>query len=116
MKRGSLCCPFPWIPTAVLAFWLARNPDSKVLELVAWAWAGFGAAFGPLVLFCLYKKNLTHKAALAGILSGAVTVLFWIYAPVLEGGATLSSVVYEIVPGFIISSLTIWGVIIRRFG
>jgi len=64
------------------------------------------------VLFCLYKKNLTHKAALAGILSGAVTVLFWIYAPVLEGGATLSSVVYEIVPGFIISSLTIWGVII----
>ena len=97
---------------ALAALLLAWDSSNSILSLVSNAWAGFGAAFGPLVLFCLYKKNLTHKAALAGILSGAVTVLFWIYAPVLEGGATLSSVVYEIVPGFIISSLTIWGVII----
>lgn len=93
---------------AIVALLLAMDSSNTILSLVSNAWAGFGAAFGPLVLFCLYKKNLTHTAALAGIISGAVTVLFWIYAPVLEGGAALSSVIYEIVPGFIISSVTLW--------
>ena len=95
---------------AIVALILAWDSSNSILSLVSNAWAGFGAAFGPLVLFCLYKKNLTHSAALAGIISGAVTVLFWIYAPVLEDGQSLSSVMYEIVPGFIVSSLTIWAV------
>ena len=93
---------------AIVALLLAMDSSNSILSLVSNAWAGFGAAFGPLVLFCLYKKNLTHTAALAGIISGAVTVLFWIYAPVLVNGGTLSSVIYEIVPGFIISSATLW--------
>ncbi|NVK54465.1 MAG: sodium/proline symporter PutP [Alteromonadaceae bacterium] len=95
---------------ALVALILAWDSSNSILSLVSNAWAGFGAAFGPLVLFCLYKKNLTHNAALAGIISGAVTVLFWIYAPVLEDGQALSSVMYEIVPGFIVSSITIWAV------
>lgn len=93
---------------AVVALLLALDQSNTILSLVSNAWAGFGAAFGPLVLFCLYKKNLTHKAAMAGIISGAVTVLFWIYAPVLDNGKTLSSVMYEIIPGFIVSTVTIW--------
>ncbi|MCW8108597.1 sodium/proline symporter PutP [Alteromonas ponticola] len=95
---------------AIAALMLAMDQSNSILSLVSNAWAGFGAAFGPLVLFCLYKKDLTHKAALAGITSGAATVLVWIYVPLLPDGQTLSSVMYEIVPGFLVSSLTLWGV------
>ncbi|AZG72267.1 sodium/proline symporter PutP [Shewanella livingstonensis] len=93
---------------AVVASVLALDRSNSILSLVSNAWAGFGAAFGPLVLFSLYKKNLTHKAAVAGIVSGAVTVLFWIYAPVLADGKALTSLMYEMIPGFIVSSIVIW--------
>ncbi|WAL78874.1 sodium/proline symporter PutP [Shewanella sp. DAU305] len=93
---------------AIVASLLALDRSSSVLSLVSNAWAGFGAAFGPLVLFSLYKANLTHKAAIAGIVSGAATVLFWIYAPVLADGQALTTVVYEMIPGFAVSSVVIW--------
>ncbi|AVI65693.1 sodium/proline symporter PutP [Shewanella sp. WE21] len=93
---------------AIVASLLALDRSSSVLSLVSNAWAGFGAAFGPLVLFSLYKANLTHKAAIAGIVSGAATVLFWIYAPVLADGKALTTVVYEMIPGFAVSSVVIW--------
>ncbi|OEY69948.1 sodium/proline symporter [Rheinheimera salexigens] len=92
---------------ALVAVYLAYDRESSILTLVSNAWAGFGAAFGPLVILSLYWKRMTFAGALAGMVSGAVTVLFWIYAPVLENGATLSSIVYEILPGVIISTLTI---------
>lgn len=92
---------------AIVAIILAYDRDSSILTLVSNAWAGFGAAFGPLVVFSLYWKRMTFAGALAGIISGAVTVLIWIYAPVLENGASLSSLVYEILPGVIVSSLAI---------
>lgn len=95
------------LAVAVVAIVLAYDRDSSILTLVSNAWAGFGAAFGPLVVFSLYWKRMTFAGALSGIISGAATVLFWIYAPVLENGATLSSLVYEILPGVIISSLAI---------
>ena len=98
---------------AVVALLLAMDASNTILSLVSNAWAGFGAAFGPLVLFCLYKKDLTAKAAMAGMISGAVTVLFWIYAPVLADGKTLSSVIYEIIPGFAVSTLTLY--VVSRF-
>jgi SSS family solute:Na+ symporter/sodium/proline symporter len=90
---------------ALVAILLAYNPESTILGLVANAWAGFGAAFGPVVILSLTWKRLTRNGALAGILVGAATVLVWIYAPVLDGGATLSSAIYEIVPGFILGGL-----------
>jgi SSS family solute:Na+ symporter len=93
---------------AIMAMLLALDSSNSILSLVSNAWAGFGAAFGPLVLYSLYYKKLTHNAAVAGIITGAVTVLFWIYAPILSEGRTLSSIVYEIVPGFILSSAVIW--------
>jgi SSS family solute:Na+ symporter len=93
---------------------LAMDASNTILSLVSNAWAGFGAAFGPLVLFCLYRKDLTAKAAMAGMVSGAATVLFWIYAPVLANGEALSSVMYEIIPGFAVSTLTLH--LMSRFG
>ncbi|WP_022946038.1 sodium/proline symporter PutP [Pseudoalteromonas ruthenica] len=92
---------------ALVATLLALDKSNSILSLVSNAWAGFGAAFGPLVLFSLCWSKITHQGALAGIVVGAATVLFWIFAPVLSDGGTLSSVIYEIVPGFIASSLAI---------
>ena len=90
---------------ALVAIWLAYDPDNTILGLVANAWAGFGAAFGPVVILSLTWRRLTRNGALAGIVIGAATVLFWIYAPVLENDATLSSLIYEMVPGFVLGGL-----------
>ena len=95
------------LAVALVAIVLAYDRESSILTLVSNAWAGFGAAFGPLVILSLYWKRMTFAGALAGILSGAITVLVWIYAPVLADGATLSSLVYEILPGVIISTISI---------
>jgi sodium/proline symporter len=82
---------------AVLAFLLALDPERMVLDLVAYAWAGFGAAFGPALILSLHWKRMTAKGALAGILSGGLTVAVW---KELQGGVFD---LYEIVPGFGIS-------------
>jgi SSS family solute:Na+ symporter/sodium/proline symporter len=95
------------LAVAVAAGVLAWNPEASVLNLVSQAWAGFGAAFGPLVILSLTWKRMTRNGALAGMIVGAATVLVWTYAPVLPDGAKLGSVIYEIVPGFILSFLAI---------
>ncbi|MBQ4850954.1 sodium/proline symporter PutP [Pseudoalteromonas sp. MMG013] len=92
---------------AILAIYLAYDRNSSILDLVSNAWAGFGAAFGPLVLLSLFWQRMNFAGALAGMISGAVTVLIWIYAPIEIAGQSLSSHIYEIVPGFIVSALTI---------
>ncbi len=101
---------------SAVALLLALDNSTSILSLVSNAWAGFGAAFGPVMLFALYSKNLTQNAAIAGVVSGAATVLLWIYLPVLPDGKTLSSILYEIVPGFLISSMVIWlmGVFVQQ--
>lgn len=99
---------------ALVAIFLAYDRDSTILTLVSNAWAGFGAAFGPLVLFSLFKRDMTRRAALGGMIVGAVTVLLWIYLPVTIDGQSLSAWMYEIVPGFVLSSLTI--VILSKSG
>ncbi|MCG6871069.1 MAG: sodium/proline symporter PutP [Gammaproteobacteria bacterium] len=86
---------------AALAFSLALDRDSKVLELVAYAWAGFGAAFGPVILFSLFWGRMGRVAAAAGMLTGGVVVVVW---KQLSGGWFD---VYELVPGFVLSSLAI---------
>ncbi|MGL1958521.1 MAG: sodium/proline symporter PutP [Colwellia sp.] len=92
---------------ALVAIFLAYDRDSTILTLVSNAWAGFGAAFGPVVIGCLFWKNMTRNGALAGIITGALTVLIWIYAPITYNGQSLSSIMYEIVPGFIACTLAI---------
>jgi sodium/proline symporter len=91
---------------ALVAIALAYNRDSSILSLVSNAWAGFGAAFGPITLLSLYWVGLTRIGAISGMMAGAATVLFWIYAPLTINGQSLSSIIYEIVPGFILGGVT----------
>ena len=84
---------------AVVGLLLALDPSSAILELVAFAWAGFGAAFGPIVLLSLYWRRLTASGALAGMIVGAVTVFVW------GNIDALSDRMYEIVPGFVLNLL-----------
>ncbi|HCG2961648.1 TPA: sodium/proline symporter PutP [Corynebacterium striatum] len=84
---------------AVIAAVLAINPSDSILGLVGFAWAGFGAAFGPLVLLALYWKRLNSTGAIAGMVVGAVVTIAW-------GMSPLSDALYELVPGFFISLIT----------
>ncbi|MEJ6473133.1 sodium/proline symporter PutP [Pseudoalteromonas piscicida] len=95
---------------ALAAIYLAYDRDSSILDLVSNAWAGFGAAFGPLVLISLFWSRMNFAGALAGMISGAVTVLVWIYGPFTYNGAPLSATLYEIVPGFIVATIAIFAV------
>src|SRR5699024_4467912 len=83
---------------AIIAGVIAINPDATVLELVSYAWAGFGAAFGPIIILSLFWKGITRNGALAGIIVGAVTVIIW--GDFLKGGIFD---LYEIVPGFLLN-------------
>jgi sodium/proline symporter len=91
---------------AVISILIASNPESKVLGLVGYAWAGFGAAFGPVVLFSLLWPNMNRNGALAGMLVGAITVIVW------KQFAWLG--LYELVPGFFFACVAI--VIGSKFG
>ena len=95
VSRGTV------IAVATVACMIALKPDRNVLELVAYAWAGFGASFGPLILLSLYWKRMTRNGAIGGIIGGGLTVLIW---KQLEGGWFD---LYEIVPGFAVSLLLI---------
>ena len=85
----------------VIASYLAMNPDSKVLEMVSYAWAGFGGVFSPVVLFTLYKKDLSWKSVLVSMVIATVTVIIW-----KETG--LGKTIYEIVPSFIVNCICIY--------
>lgn len=86
---------------AVVSLILAYSPNDTILGLVSNAWAGFGSAFGPVMLLSLYWKRMTKWGALAGMLVGGATVMIWLSIP------GLSETLYEIVPGFILSFLAV---------
>ncbi|MYL45530.1 sodium/proline symporter PutP [Virgibacillus halodenitrificans] len=94
---------------ALIAAIIAMNPESSVLELVSYAWAGFGAAFGPIILLSLFWRGITRNGALAGIIVGAATVIIW--GEFLSGGIFD---LYEIVPGFLLNLLVT--ILISMFG
>ncbi|WP_026919219.1 sodium/proline symporter PutP [Gordonia shandongensis] len=83
---------------AVIAALLALSPSNSILALVAFAWAGFGSAFGPAVVLCLYWRAMTVAGALAGIVTGASVAYVWGQFPIHE-------TVYEIIPGVVASTL-----------
>jgi len=92
---------------ALISIWIAFGQNKTILSIVSNAWAGFGAAFGPLILLSLLWRKMTRAGAIAGMVTGAVVVLVWIYAPLGSDGESLSTHLYEIVPGFVISTLAI---------
>lgn len=93
---------------ALLAIAIAWNPDSSVMKLVSDAWAGLGAAFGPLVVMSLFWKRTNLYGAVAGIVSGAAMVIVWDYLPLMHG-ETIGAVtgLYSLAVGFIVSLLCI---------
>ena len=96
------------VAVALLAYLIAWDPNSSIMGLVSNAWAGLGAAFGPIVLMSLFWKRCNLPGAVAGIVSGGLTVIIWDYIP-LVSGQTLGAVtgLYSLAIGFLISILLI---------
>ena len=96
------------IGVALLAYLIAWDPNSSIMGLVSNAWAGLGAAFGPIVLMSLFWRRCNLQGAVAGIISGGLTVIIWDYIP-LAGGQTLGTVtgLYSLAIGFLISIVLI---------
>ena len=92
---------------AIIAWYISADENSSVLKLVSYAWAGFGAAFGPLVILSLYNRNITKLGAISGMLVGSLTVIVW---KQIEGGIFD---VFELLPGFIFSWIAI--LVISRY-
>lgn len=92
------------IVVSVLAFVIAWNPNSSIMGLVSNAWAGLGAAFGPTVVMSLFWRRTNLTGAVAGIVSGGLTVIVWDYIP-LAAGQTLGSYtgLYSLAVGFAVS-------------
>lgn len=88
---------------ALIAFLISTDKNSSVLSIVAYAWAGFGASFGSVMLFSLFWSKMTRMGAIAGMVTGAVVVVAW--KNYLAGA--LNFPIYEIVPGFVCASLVI---------
>jgi len=93
---GRICV----IIISAVALFLALRPNDTILGIVAYAWAGFGAAFGPLVLFALFSRRTTWHSALAGMVTGTVVLVGWTQVG-------LGGYLYEIVPGFCANCATI---------
>jgi sodium/proline symporter len=101
------------IVLALMATVLAMKPDSKVLEVVSYAWAGLGASLGPAILLSLYWRSMSAAGALAGILVGGATVIIW---EALGGSGYGGGIfdLFSLVPGFFLSVLAI--VLVTRIG
>lgn len=94
------------LSVAIIALIIAFNPNSSVLGLVSYAWAGFGAAFGPVILLSLFYKKMTRNAAATGMIVGGLTSVLW---PLLKKVSSLAIFqLYEIVPGFLFAVLAIF--------
>lgn len=88
------------IVISLISIFLARNPESSVFKIVSFAWAGFGAAFGPVVLLALFWKRSNKQGALAGMIAGGAFVFIWKYGIARLGGAFA---IYELLPAFLIA-------------
>lgn len=97
MKIGR----FGVLLVAVIAFLISTDKDSSILKIVSYAWAGFGASFGSVMLFSLFWSRMTRIGAIAGMITGAVVVIVW------QNYIAAYINLYEIVPGFIAASLVI---------
>ena len=89
---------------ALIAIVIALDENSVIFDVVSFAWAGFGATFGPLMLFSLFWKRINRAGAVAGMVSGAAMVFIWKLLISQLGGVFA---IYELLPAFIISSVCI---------
>ena len=103
-KTAMLAARLTVVAIAVVGVVLAWDPNSSVFRVVSFAWAGFGAAFGPVVLFALFWKRSTKLGALAGMVSGGAMVFLWKFCIAKLGGVFA---IYELLPAFIVACVAI---------
>ena len=103
-KKSMLIARITVVIVAILGIIFAADPNSSIFRVVSFAWAGFGATFGPVMLFSLFWKRCNYQGAIAGMISGAATVFIWKYLVAPLGGI-LS--IYELLPAFVVSSIFI---------
>lgn len=104
VKKKVAAARLTVVAIAVVGMFMARNPDSSVFGIVSFAWAGFGAAFGPVMLFGLFWKRTNWQGALAGMVSGGVMIFVWKYL-VRPMGGVLN--IYELLPAFLVACAAI---------
>ncbi|NME83784.1 sodium/proline symporter [Clostridium sp. SM-530-WT-3G] len=103
-KTSMLIARITVVIIAVIGIVIAQDPNSSVFEIVSFAWAGFGASFGPLILCSLFWKRTNLQGAIAGMLAGGISVFVWKYGIATLGGAFA---IYELLPAFIIGIIAI---------
>ena len=103
-KKSMLIARLTVIGVAILGAIFASDPSSSIFRVVSFAWAGFGATFGPVVLFALFWKRCNKQGAIAGMLSGMVMIFVWKYLVRPLGGAFN---IYELLPAFVVSAIMI---------
>ena len=103
-KAAMYVARFTVVAIAVIGMFLAWDPNSSVFRVVSFAWAGFGAAFGPVVLFALFWKRANKWGALAGMAAGGIMVFVWKYLIAPMGGAWS---IYELLPAFLVNCVVL---------
>lgn len=103
-KTSMLIARVTVVIVAVMGVIFAADPNSSIFRVVSFAWAGFGATFGPVMLFSLFWKRCNYQGAIAGMITGAATVFIWKYLVAPLGGILA---IYELLPAFVVSSIFI---------
>jgi sodium/proline symporter len=103
-KQNMLVARLTVVVIAVVAVFLATDPNSSVFRIVSFAWAGFGATFGPAILFALFWKRSNRQGVLAGLIAGGAMVFIWKFGISKLGGAFA---IYELLPAFVVASIAI---------
>ncbi len=103
-KAAMFTARFTLVLVAVLGVFIAWNPNSSVFSIVSFAWAGFGAAFGPVMIISLYWKRCNREGAIAGMIAGGLAVFIWKYLVRPLGGVFD---LYELAPAFVIACIVV---------
>lgn len=103
-KQNMLAARGTVIVIALIAIFLARNPESSIFGIVSFAWAGFGACFGPTMLLALYWRRCNRQGVMAGMVAGAITIFLWKFMVRPLGGAWN---IYELLPAFLVTTFFI---------
>ena len=98
VSRGTV------VVIAIISIFIAWNPDSNIFKIVSFAWAGFGASFGPVILFSLFWKRTTLSGAVAGMITGGISIFVWKF--LIAANVSFLNI-YELLPAFIIASIAI---------
>ena len=105
-KTNMLIARITVVVVSIVAIFLASDPNSSVFGIVSFAWAGFGAAFGPVILCALFWKRTNKQGAIAGMIAGGLTIFIWKFVIRTVFADTILNI-YELLPAFIVGLIVI---------